>query len=388
MKILRNTILTIIIVMLILLMFPTTVHAKANNKLTQVFGDYLSVEERNRVQNMFINHLDLDKDELDINISLMTNKNMDKLLGYPEGSSANSRMLSNVQIQQLNQNSGVFVEIITPDKITKITEQDYMNAAITAGLTDSYILVATLIEATGEAALAGIYQSAKEAGVELSEEQMMNAKEEMDTVSKIIEQNTNNGSFNANKFRDIITIIKTDIVNEYQNNDNRITDNSVTNIVNKNLNENNIIISDEQFQSLNDFFTKFAKSLENIDVNELKTQLVRLNDYVNSKFDNIKDYLNSPEFKKGFNKFTESAKDAIQKAEDAGFFAKIKEGFLKFIRWIDSLFPNNTTDSFEWCPLDNRGGEITYDIRKMWRSKKPIGKRQCICSMSGLRWGV
>src|SRR5699024_9134025 len=60
-----------------------------------------------------------------------TDEDLQKYLGYGSGNSAS--MVSSVLVQRDN-NSGVNVDIITPENISVITEQQYINAAITAGV--------------------------------------------------------------------------------------------------------------------------------------------------------------------------------------------------------------------------------------------------------------
>ena len=50
-------------------------------------------------------------------------------------------------------------KIITEDNITKITSNQYANAAITAGVSDVEIDVASVSKVTGESALTGVYKA-------------------------------------------------------------------------------------------------------------------------------------------------------------------------------------------------------------------------------------
>ena len=95
-------------------------------------------------------------------------------------------MISSVLVQRDN-NSGVNVNIITPEDISVITEQQYINAAITAGVEDVNIEVASIRPVTGESALTGVYKALEVNGEELDQERMEVAQDELETTSEIAE---------------------------------------------------------------------------------------------------------------------------------------------------------------------------------------------------------
>ncbi|RIL80564.1 DUF1002 domain-containing protein, partial [Staphylococcus equorum] len=64
---------------------------------------------------------------------------------------------SSAYIQPKTFGRRVDVEIETPENITRITREQYMNAAITAGIQDATIKIAAIDPVTGEGALTGIY---------------------------------------------------------------------------------------------------------------------------------------------------------------------------------------------------------------------------------------
>lgn len=321
------------------IMFTPTVHAKnSTRELFQVYGSSLNEQERQIVNDEFLSHLELEKDNTKIETATMTNKDMERLLGYPEGSSSGSNMLSNVQIEKLKDDSGVFVEIISPENITVVSEMDYMNAAITAGLKDSHILVTSLKPATGEAALSGIYMSAELSGVKLNEQLIKNANDELVTVNKIVTENKDNNEFKSEEFRKVITVIKQDIINQYENNDNSINVNQINNIITNNLNEHHITVTPSQQEELNQIFGNFGSQIKNMDRDELRVQLNRLTEYTSGAFENVKDYINSDKFQEGFDSLKKGVTDTYKSAEDAGVFAKLGEFFSTLWNWFIGLF--------------------------------------------------
>ena len=70
-----------------------------------------------------------------------------------------SSLISSVMVQKQDAGKGVKVKIITEDNITKITSNQYANAAITAGVSDVEIDVASVSKVTGESALTGVYKA-------------------------------------------------------------------------------------------------------------------------------------------------------------------------------------------------------------------------------------
>ena len=73
----------------------------------------------------------------------VTGNDLQNYLGT--GSGNTSSMISSVLVQRENEGGGVTVLIETPEDITEITEEQYVNAAITAGVEDVTIMVAIFV---------------------------------------------------------------------------------------------------------------------------------------------------------------------------------------------------------------------------------------------------
>src|SRR5699024_1838152 len=76
-------------------------------------------------------------------------------------------------------------DIKTPDNITRITEEQYINASITSGIKNANVNIASVDEVSGEGALTGIYKSLEKEGVEVDEQDIQNANQEMDDLASI-----------------------------------------------------------------------------------------------------------------------------------------------------------------------------------------------------------
>ena len=92
----------------------------------------------------------------DINKSSVNGDDCQKYLGYK---AEDYNMISSVSVKKLPKGSGIKVEILTPENITSITQSQYTNAAITSGITDAEIKVASPTKVTGESALVGVYKA-------------------------------------------------------------------------------------------------------------------------------------------------------------------------------------------------------------------------------------
>ncbi|MTD41464.1 DUF1002 domain-containing protein [Erwinia sp. CPCC 100877] len=98
---------------------------------------------------------------------------------------------SSVRMQTQKKGTGISVDIATPDKITKITAAQYRNAALTAGISDAKLTVASAVPIDGSGALAGVYKIVEESGGIINRDRVEVAQDEMDVLSKITEENKN-----------------------------------------------------------------------------------------------------------------------------------------------------------------------------------------------------
>lgn len=113
----------------------------------------------------------------------VSGEDLQTYLGYGAGNS--SSMISSALVQRESEGSGVEVTIETPRNITEITEEQYMNAAITAGVEDATIQVGSVRPVTGESALTAVYKAFETNGEEFKQDRMNVAQEELETTSNI-----------------------------------------------------------------------------------------------------------------------------------------------------------------------------------------------------------
>ncbi|MGT2947842.1 DUF1002 domain-containing protein [Streptococcus devriesei] len=166
-----------------------------------VMGYSLSEEQRSQTLNLLGYNADTDT-----NVKTLDTSSYAKIMNVADDSSL--QLYSSVKIQKLGDKETLDVKIVTPQNITKVTQDMYRNAAVTLGIEHAKITVAAPIAVTGESALAGIYYSLEENGASVSEESKNLAQEELGALSDINEQNQGKKGYDANKLNVALTDIK------------------------------------------------------------------------------------------------------------------------------------------------------------------------------------
>ena len=140
----------------------TTVINEKWGKPTFVYGGGLSEAQITETAEL----LEIENRD-NVNSMPVTGEDLKRYLSEGEGDT--SSMISSVLVQKQDADSGVEVIVKTPDNITQITSEQYANAAITAGVTDAQIIVASVSRVTGESALTGIYKAFDANGEDLDQ---------------------------------------------------------------------------------------------------------------------------------------------------------------------------------------------------------------------------
>lgn len=107
---------------------------------------------------------------------------------YLDDVDTNSKVYSSAYIKPLSEGSGVQVEIVTPTKITKVSSTTYQNAAITSGVSDVLIRIASVNEVSGEGALAGVYALLDKVGFSVDKKTIKTSQDEIGLIDKIKEE--------------------------------------------------------------------------------------------------------------------------------------------------------------------------------------------------------
>lgn len=235
-----------------------------------------------------------------------------------------SKAYSSAYIVRTKEGSGVNVTIETPENITARTESSYRNAAITSGVYDADIRIASVKTMDGSGALAGIYKIYDEVDpAETKEEQEERdakrevAQEEMAVTSEITKANSENKDFSDEN----LAVAMADIKLELQKiNDNLAKMNEeeakakIADVVTKEMDNQGLseIISPEQQDKIVDLMYNFKNS-PSIEDTEMAEQLTSLKDDImeNGKefLSGAKEKLTSEETKSGLAKIWQSITD-------------------------------------------------------------------------------
>ncbi|MFF0676850.1 DUF1002 domain-containing protein [Staphylococcus xylosus] len=222
---------------------------------------------------------------------------------------------------------GVDVEIVTPDNITKVTEEQYTNSAISAGIQNAKIRVASTVEpTTGDGALTGIVKAYAEEGNDLNEEDVRNANQEMSDLANISDENKGNDNYSDGAMNNAVAEMKDQVADEKQKNGD-VSEDKVRSIVDEVLKEKGLdeVINENQKNTIYNIIVNVANSntLQN-DPKAFKKQ--------------IGDYKNQLEKKHGdlINKAKDKAKD-LNTEENRNILQKIWEAIVGFFQWLWNL---------------------------------------------------
>lgn len=285
----------------------TSVVDEAWGKPTFVYGGGLSDEQIKETADL----LSIDKME---NVASVDASGQDLIdyLGYGSGNTAS--MISSVLVKKESK-GGVNVEIITPDNITMITAQQYTNAAITAGVEDVQIEVASIRPVTGESALTGVYKALDVNGENLDKDRMEVAQDELEATSQIANEEDLNEE-ESGRLDGVIVDIKQQLAEIKERTDDLATRDEIEEIINDALDKYDLrdVISIDNVNILINYFEKYQKTSA-IDSEQVKEQLSEL-------ANNLSDRLG----------------DAWEKAEESGLIDRVVGFFKEIIQSIKDLF--------------------------------------------------
>ncbi|MCE4966410.1 DUF1002 domain-containing protein [Staphylococcus chromogenes] len=233
---------------------------------------------------------------------------------------------SSAYIQPKTFGRGVDVEIETPENITRITREQYMNAAITAGIQDATIKIAAIDPVTGEGALTGIYKAYEAQGNTLNQKDIQHAHQEMNDLANISEANAQKEGYSDEALNQTIADMKSQIAEAKQNNQ-QINQTTVTNIVNQTIHENHLnkILSDNDIAIIQNLMMNVAQSdVINQDPKAYQKQANALKKDIQKQASDKLDEL------KKLN--TEESRNFLQKIWDA-----IVEFFTSLYHWLVSF---------------------------------------------------
>lgn len=213
-----------------------------------------------------------------------------------------SNMFSSAKITLKDSGSGLYINQVTPENITEVSDEMYANALLTAGIHDAVVDVASPVKVSGHSALVGIYKAYDEGdGTELNTEHTEVANEELSLASKLAKQE----GLDKDKISELLTEIKKEIAEQ-----NPATKEEIEKIINEQLKTLEINLSPEDRQLLIDLFEKMRS--------------------LNINFDNVKSQLED---------LSKDIQNRIEEAVgDKGFLQAIADFFKNLIDGIKNLF--------------------------------------------------
>ena len=271
-------------------------------KPTVVYGGGLTNDQIQSTRDLF----DI-KDTNNVYETSVDANNLYTYLGIAGGST--SSLISSVMVQKKDSGTGVKVKIITEDNLTKITSNQYANAAITAGVSDVEIDVASVSKVTGESALTGVYKALEANGETLDLDRTQVAQDELETTNEIAENNADNSNFDSGRLDQAMVEIKKELAEIKQNQGSAATAEQVEQVVTDALKKFNLsdIISQDDINKLIEFAKKYQNTSA-IDSQEVLKQLNKLSGSLKNQLSGL-----------------------LDKAQSEGWFDKI-------INFIKSLF--------------------------------------------------
>lgn len=255
-------------------------------KPTLVYGGSLTDAQVEEVNKSFNIH-----DVANVKRQVVSEKDYGKYMN--ESDTSGVSLISSTLVAKQNKGKGITVKIVTPDNITRVTETQYRNAAITAGATDLAIEVSAPVKVTGESALVGVSKALEANGQEVDAKRTEIANQEVSTTAQIAEANKDAKGFDSKLLDNALIQIKTELAKEKQNKGQVADDKKVEQIVKKALKDNKLdgIISDEQVSQL----VQFAKGYQQTSAIDSKEVLNQLGDLKDNIAEGVSKFLKSAE---------------------------------------------------------------------------------------------
>lgn len=172
---------------------------------------------------------------------------------------------SSAYVKYEEEGYGVDVNIVTPDTILEVSEESYINAAITSGMKDATINVASVTNVSGTGALSGIYAIQKELGIEVDPEvaklsnQELALNSELEDEIALEKEGATEEETNA-LTNGLLADIKKEIADLAQDKGGEVGEGEARDIVINIVNNYGLNLSDEAIQKLIDFAKQFSQT--------------------------------------------------------------------------------------------------------------------------------
>lgn len=183
--------------------------------------------------------------------------------GLVDDSLIGTKSISCVYIEALSEGEGLEVSV---DNITWCTPDMYMNAMVTAGITDANVIIAAPFAVSGTAALTGIYKAYEDI-----------TGETLDEVAKLV--GTQELTITAELAEEIGSADSAAIVNELKlilDQTKDMTDDELREEIKNIAEEYDVTLNDSQIDSL----ISLCRSMEKLDIDALKDKVEEVQQYL------------------------------------------------------------------------------------------------------------
>ena len=235
--------ITIVILALILvgMLIPTGFATDSNLVITYGESTNANSNYKSIVDSFFTSQSNVNLG--DVNSKVITADQVNQISSGITGKTYSSSQIYSSALLDLNDNDNLQVSV-DKSKITTITGDMYISALKSAGITSGHVYVTSPVTATGESALAGIMNAYEEAtDVAIPDSVKEAANNEIYTESEIVE----NSGVDADSLSQLVNDVKDQVISEH------VTDhNTIVNIINNYVQNNNINITNSDIENLAD----------------------------------------------------------------------------------------------------------------------------------------
>lgn len=244
----------IISTILAVLMLSGVCYAIDAGEARAVIGNDISAEQRTQVYNSF--------GVADGSVPELTVTNAEErqyLNGLVDESIIGTKSISCVYVETLPAGSGLQVAV---SNVSWCTKEMYVNALVTAGITDAKLIVTSPVVVSGTAALTGVYKAYEDiSGQQLDAVAKLAGTQELVVTAELADEI---GSYDAVEIVNQLKLILAQTVN--------MTDEQVREELDKIAEQYNVDLSDGQEDQL----VSLCRSLEGLDPEELKVKVEQL----------------------------------------------------------------------------------------------------------------
>ena len=252
--------IAILALILVGMLIPTGFATDSNLVITYGETTYANSNYKSSVDSFFVSQANVDLNN--VGQKVVTAHQVNQVSSGITGKSYSSSQIYSSALLDLNDNDNLQVSV-DKSKITTITGDMYISALKSAGITSGHVYVTSPVSATGESALAGIMNAYEEVtDVEIPESVKEAANDEIYTQAEIVQ----NSGVEANDLSQLVDQVKEEV-----SKDNVTDHDTIVNIINNYVENNNINITNVDIENLADTI----EQVQNVqgDVNYYKDQV-------------------------------------------------------------------------------------------------------------------